>query len=121
MADNDEPLTQAEIDRLASSYEKAEEDEASMMALAVDLQARTDASARSRSFRCCFCNHAFFWLEHDHALVAGHVYSDAGREEVRITGVCEWCFDEVTKETEDPEDDTDSGRMFTLPEDNDTE
>ena len=39
------------------------------------------------------------------ALCQGHIYSDAGMAEVDITGLCEHCFDRITKEPEeDPVD-----------------
>ena len=34
-----------------------------------------------------------------------HCYSDAGRREVRISGLCEECFDSITNAAEDEEDD----------------
>lgn len=50
---------------------------------------------------CVFCRQLVVYLPYDHALAKGHVYSEAGVQEVDITGVCEWCFDDVTKEPED--------------------
>ena len=32
------------------------------------------------------------------AFVPGHVYSDLGVREFKISGLCEWCFDKITKE-----------------------
>lgn len=45
---------------------------------------------------CVFCNQKMFWLEHDKGLREGHIYSDAGISEARISGVCEFCFDITT-------------------------
>lgn len=35
------------------------------------------------------------------SLNPGVIYSSAGLDEYRISGLCEYCFDEITKEEED--------------------
>ena len=50
---------------------------------------------------CPRCKHWPFFAPHDEALLEGHVYSDAGMEELKITGYCEFCFDLITKEPDE--------------------
>lgn len=52
---------------------------------------------------CPRCRHYPFYAPHDEALVEGHIYSPEGLAEREITGYCEYCFDEVTREPEDAE------------------
>jgi hypothetical protein len=47
--------------------------------------------------------HAFFWMPWTHALIPGHIYSEAGRSEARITGFCEYCFDKVSSDSDEGE------------------
>lgn len=35
------------------------------------------------------------------AFFPGHVYSEAGAQEIGISGVCEWCYDKMFAEPED--------------------
>lgn len=51
------------------------------------------------------CGSYLVYLPYTHAIAPGHIYSDAGVREVSITGMCEFCFDEVTAEPEEDEDD----------------
>ena len=51
--------------------------------------------------KCVYCKQPFLDIPYDHALIEGHVYSENGLKEVNITGICEWCFDEITKPKDD--------------------
>lgn len=51
--------------------------------------------------RCIHCGDKVFFVEHTEGLVQGHIYSDMGAKEYRISRICEYCFDEVCKEVED--------------------
>lgn len=50
---------------------------------------------------CPMCKHYPFFAPHDEALIEGHVYSHDGVAEIRITGYCEFCFDRITAEPEE--------------------
>jgi hypothetical protein len=52
---------------------------------------------------CPVCGNHLFYAPHTEALIAGHVYSNEGLMEVRITGYCEFCFDRITAEPEEEE------------------
>lgn len=56
-----------------------------------------------RGRRCVFCGETIYYKPADKAEGKGHVYSEAGKREVGITGICEYCFDETT--TFDDEED----------------
>lgn len=58
---------------------------------------------RERAARgtCLSCKEAVFFVAHNHAQREGHIYSDAGLSEFRISGFCEYCFDKVTAEPEE--------------------
>ena len=53
----------------------------------------TRAEASEHSPRCPTCKAALFYLPHGFAIRKGHVYSRAGKAELGITGMCEFCFD----------------------------
>jgi len=53
---------------------------------------------------CPMCKHYPFFAPHDEALIEGHVYSHDGVAEIRITGYCEFCFDRITAEPEEGEE-----------------
>lgn len=48
---------------------------------------------------CLFCNQTVYFKLDTEARSKGHIYSEAGKREFRISGVCEACFDEVTAES----------------------
>lgn len=54
--------------------------------------------------RCPRCKNYSFFAPHDEALIEGHVYSRDGLAEIRITGYCEFCFDLITAEPEEEEE-----------------
>jgi len=54
---------------------------------------------------CPVCKNYLFFAPHDEALIEGHVYSRDGVAELRITGYCEFCFDRITAEPEEEEED----------------
>ena len=43
----------------------------------------------------CIEGEPMLWLPHDRALVPGHVYSEAGLDEAKISGCCEYHFDRM--------------------------
>jgi hypothetical protein len=55
---------------------------------------------------CPRCKNYLFYAPHDEALIEGHVYSRDGLAEIRITGYCEWCFDLITQEHDEEENDS---------------
>lgn len=58
-------------------------------------QAEADALA-SYTLRCVICQHKVTGPQYREAVGPGHIYSDAGRREFSMTGLCEWCFDQAT-------------------------
>lgn len=46
--------------------------------------------------KCVRCDMGVFFVPYQFATGMGHIYSAAGLSEFTITGLCEWCFDEVT-------------------------
>jgi hypothetical protein len=54
-----------------------------------------EKAKRGHRNACINCKEPFFWYEWERALIPGHVYSHSGREEVRISKVCEYCFDKM--------------------------
>ena len=52
---------------------------------------------------CVFCHEKIFFVAGTYAVTKGHVYSEAGAKEVHISRICEYCFDETTKEDPEPE------------------
>lgn len=65
---------------------------------------QTSADDVKMGHPCPRCKHYPFFAPHDEALLEGHVYSDAGREEIKITGYCEFCFDLITMEPDEEEE-----------------
>lgn len=53
---------------------------------------------------CPACKNYVFFAPFHEPLIEGHVYSNDGIAELRITGYCEWCFDRITKEPEEEEE-----------------
>jgi hypothetical protein len=64
-------------------------------------QLQAEANAQTIGGTCVFCHNKVFWLPGDRAQAKGQVYSDSGRDEFRISQMCEWCFDECTLDKED--------------------
>jgi hypothetical protein len=66
---------------------------------------------------CVMCHTAMFFSRDKTTTKPGQVYSEAGVREVRITSMCEHCFDEITAEP-DEEDSADLPVWFnSMPED----
>jgi hypothetical protein len=66
---------------------------------------REGADEAEMGVRCPRCRHYPFFAPHDEALIEGHVYSHDGVAEIRITGYCEFCFDLITEEPEEEDED----------------
>lgn len=58
---------------------------------------RVRDTATASDIRCIRCRQVVFYYPADTALIPGHCYTHAGVREVRITGYCEYCFDELFK------------------------
>lgn len=52
----------------------------------------------------CIEGEAMFYLAHTHALIPGHVYSREGLREIRLSGYCEFHFDEIASAFDDAEE-----------------
>lgn len=64
---------------------------------------QTSADEMQLGTRCPRCKHYPFYVPHNEALLEGHVYSQAGMDELPISRYCEFCFDLVTAESEEEE------------------
>lgn len=54
--------------------------------------------------KCSKCRELVIYLPLDHPVGMGHIYSDDGVREYDITRLCEYCFDEITKEPDEDQD-----------------
>jgi hypothetical protein len=50
--------------------------------------------------KCPACKQGIFYLSNGFAIRAGHVYSQAGKSELGLSGLCEFCFDSLEGEEE---------------------
>ncbi len=62
-----------------------------LKAMADEMSAGAEASAGAR----CLFGEAVFWLPADTAVRPGHIYSEDGRAEFKISQCCEFHFDEM--------------------------
>lgn len=91
-------MTEQEIlDGLRTEWEKQETTDERRAEIATEVQ----NMAEGQSMACMRCKKMCVYLPHDHALIQGHVYSHDGLAEYQITKLCEFCFDEVTKEPDE--------------------
>lgn len=67
-------------------------DHAKALADCIDL---ARAAIHAETPICVFCKNSIFFYEWHIALTAGHVYSEAGRRDIRIVGACEYCMDDL--------------------------
>jgi len=61
-------------------------------------QLRKMAQLATEDHKKCVWGEHMLYLEHDKALMPGHIYSMAGIREARISGSCEYHFDRSFKE-----------------------
>lgn len=66
--------------------------------IALDMKIKAQESQFGRP--CPTCKLYPFYLDYGTALCEGHVYSPNGRSELGITGMCEWCWDQMEPEDE---------------------
>jgi hypothetical protein len=66
--------------------------------------AQAVASGERDALHCIQCQWVIVFWPYGRALCPGHVYSEAGRREVAITYLCEWCFDEIAVEPDEDEE-----------------
>ena len=62
-------------------------------------QAEADESYTLR----CLAGEKVFYAEHTHGLIPGHIYSELGRYEFKISQSCEYHFDMWTAEPDEGE------------------
>jgi hypothetical protein len=60
-------------------------------------------SEHAEKTKRCLEGEPVFYYGGDHARDPGHIYSEAGSREFRISGLCEFHFDLFTAEPEDEE------------------
>lgn len=74
-----------------------DEQEQALVERAAEMAAEAEANPAGR----CIEGEAVFWLAADHAVRPGHIYSEAGRAEFKISGSCEYHFDKWFAEPEE--------------------
>lgn len=92
-------LSEAERERVRTTFYAEDTTRERRIELIRLLQTSADEAKMSRP--CPRCKHYPYFVPHDEALLEGHVYSQAGMDELPITGYCEFCFDLVTKEPDE--------------------
>lgn len=78
---------------------------------------QTSADEVQMGRRCPRCKHYPYFAPHDEALLEGHVYSQDGMAELGITGYCEFCFDLVTAEPDEEEEDDEAWKQRAIASD----
>jgi hypothetical protein len=97
-------------DTMADQLDRAEQYRSAVFEMKVRVR-EDDAVSRRCATAPLGCGEKLFFLEGDYAVTQGHVYSHAGLKEISITGICEWCFDQIMKDAagDDDEDELDFG------------
>ena len=95
LSDEEKAALKAEFENQATTRER-------LIELLTLLQEGANEAGMGR--RCPRCKNFLFYAPSDEALLEGHVYSRDGLAEIRITGFCEFCFDLITAEPEEEED-----------------
>lgn len=94
-------LSEAERERVRATFYAEDTTREKRIELIRLMQTSADEVKMGR--RCTRCHHYPYFVPHDEALLEGHVYSQAGMDELPISGYCEFCFDLVTKEPDEEE------------------
>ena len=98
MSTNEEQLP--ELKRLREEFES----ESTTDARRAEIVERVVAMAGEHGtydLRCVRCGKPPVFIPYDHALVKGHTYSEEGLSELRLSGMCEYCFDKMYENDED--------------------
>lgn len=95
-------LTPVEQDRLRLEFENRDTTHGRRVEILTMLQEGADETKLLRP--CPNCQHVPFHAPWHEALIEGHVYSNNGLREISITGICEYCFDDITAEPEEEEE-----------------
>lgn len=72
--------------------------------LAINAFGQTKEEAQ-QSCVCINCGHEIFWEKSRRSTRPGHIYSEAGLREYKISGMCEYCFDKLTEVEDDGKED----------------
>lgn len=59
---------------------------------------KMEEAAKSTDSKSCIHGEKMLWLPYDRALIPGHIYSEDGMREARISGCCEYHFDKMFDE-----------------------
>lgn len=94
-------LSLDEKDRLRLEFENRDTTHERRVELLIMLQEGADETKYLPP--CHNCGHVPFYAPHDEGLVEGHVYSRDGLSEIRLSGLCEYCFDRITAEPDEEE------------------
>lgn len=97
-----EDLSVAEQEALRDEFEGDNTTRERRIEILTLLQEGSDEAEMGRP--CPNCGHHPFYAPHDEPLIEGHVYSRDGLAEIRITGYCEFCFDLITAEPVEEDD-----------------
>lgn len=66
------------------------------------LKGLAQRAVEANSRKCSFCATPVFLAYDTEARIKGHIYSDEGKSEINITGICEYCFDELFDDEGEP-------------------
>lgn len=80
-------------------YEPTPEREAQALEACLDMALR--AEEKEDYLKRCISGEKVFYFDHHKALIPGHIYSETGMDEFKISGACEYHFDTWFKEEED--------------------
>ena len=97
----------SEEGKMALRYEFEDRATAPERRVAILTLLREGANEAKMGRPCPSCKNYVFFAPFHEALIEGHVYSNDGIAELRITGYCEFCFDRITAEPDEEEEDND--------------
>ena len=95
-------LTPVEQDRLRREFENRDTTHERRVEILTMLQEGADETKFLPP--CMNCKHVPFYAPWHEAVIEGHVYSHDGLREIDITGLCEYCFDDITAEPDEEEE-----------------
>lgn len=89
-------LTEEQQMALQAEFENPDTDDDRRIELLEML--REGANETPNLMMCTRCKNNVFFAPHAEPLIEGHIYSHGGLAEMRISGLCEYCFDNITEE-----------------------
>jgi len=82
--------------------ELSDEDKTKALENAMEMAAQAQVEYdEGRYHYLCVMGEPVFYFDYPHALIPGHVYSESGMDEYKISGSCEYHFDKWFKEEDE--------------------